>query len=109
MIEAAKLNDAVAEANPVGTVYMPYSGLLIARQNNWLVSIKGFSQYIWDFEGSTSENLYGRYLSYDHVEYSDLVNHYRSFDLSLEARNESLNGIGVRFQVQQQKYCRLVH
>lgn len=89
MIEAAKLNDAVAESNPVGTVYMPYSGLLIARQKNWLVSVKGFSQYIWDFEGSTSENLYGRYLSYDHVEYSDLVNHYRSFDLSLEARNES--------------------
>lgn len=87
MIEAANLNQVAAEANPVGTVYMPYSGLLVARQKDWVVSVKGFSQYIWDFEGSTSENLYGRYLSYDHVEYTDLVNHYRSMDLSLEPRS----------------------
>lgn len=81
LVEASKLTTVLAEDNPVGTKYMPYSGLLIARQKNWLVSIKGFSQYIWDFESSSTENIYGRYLSYGHIEYSDLVNHYRSFDI----------------------------
>lgn len=85
LIEASQLNDAVAESNPIGTKYFPFSGLLVARQNNWMVSVKGFSQYIWDFEGSTTENLYGRYLSYDHVEYSDLVNHYRSLDINVNS------------------------
>jgi len=63
-----------AEANLTGTKFMPYSGLLVHRQPEWMLTIKGFSKYIWDYESSSSENVYGRYLSYGHVEYTDLQN-----------------------------------
>ncbi|BEG97910.1 chondroitinase family polysaccharide lyase [Bacteroides sedimenti] len=80
LIEASNLNAAAAESNPVGTKFLPFSGLLVVRQNDWMVTVKGFSKYIWDFEASTTENIYGRYLSYGQTEYSDLKNHYRSYD-----------------------------
>lgn len=63
-----------AETNLAGTKFMPYSGLLVYRQPEWMFTIKGFSKYIWDYESSNSENVYGRYLSYGHVEYTDLQN-----------------------------------
>lgn len=81
VVAAANLSGE-PEANPVGTQYFPFSGLFVARQNDWTVTIKGFSKHIWDYESSGTENLYGRYLSYDHIEYTDLVNGYRSFQLT---------------------------
>jgi len=71
-----------AEANPVGTLFMPYSGLLIARQPAWMVTAKGFSKYIWDYESSGTENIYGRYLSYGHLEFTDLENKNSSYNPS---------------------------
>lgn len=65
--------------NPVGTKYMPYSGLLISRQPDWVFTAKGYSKYIWDFESSSTENLYGRYLSYGHVEISQLSKMLKSY------------------------------
>jgi len=52
-----------AENDPNGFWYYPYGGLGIYRQNNWLISFKGNSKYIWDFESSKTENLYGRFAS----------------------------------------------
>lgn len=82
ILDATSL-DGKAETNPVGTNYMPYSGLLIIRQPDWVVTVKGFSSYIWDYESSGTENIYGRYLSYGNIEYTDLQNGYRSCKLTV--------------------------
>lgn len=78
MIELASFNIG-AEENPVGSKFLPYAGLYIARQQDWMLTIKGFSKYIWDFEASSSENLYGRYLSYGHMGMSKLGSAIRSY------------------------------
>lgn len=78
----AAMCEGEAEINPVGSKYMPYSGLLVVRQPEWVFTVKGFSKYIWDYESSGTENLYGRYLSYGLIEYSDLANGYRSYELN---------------------------
>lgn len=73
------------ENEPQTSFYLPYSGLLINRNNNHHVSIKGFSKYIWDYEASVTENTYGRYLSYGQIEYTSMKtgrrnNAYNSLD-----------------------------
>lgn len=89
ILDAASLNGET-ESNPIGTKYMPYSGLLIIRQPDWVVTVKGFSSYIWDYESSGTENIYGRYLSYGNIEYTDLKNGYRSYKLTAsETKNNA--------------------
>ena len=69
-----------AEKAPCGSLFMPYSGLLINKDTDYHFNIKGFSRYIWDFESSTTENLKGRYLAYGQVEFFDFKNGKRSFN-----------------------------
>ena len=78
MIELAETT-ITAAPNPVGTKFMPYSGLLVSRQPDWVLTAKGYSKYIWDFESSSTENLYGRYLSYGHVELTKLSQNLKSY------------------------------
>jgi chondroitin-sulfate-ABC endolyase/exolyase len=61
-----------AEKGTKSQDYYPYAGLLISRDTLRHISIKGFSKYIWDFESTTTENEFGRYLSYGQIEYSSL-------------------------------------
>lgn len=44
----------------------PYGGFAVQRQDKWMALVKGWSQYVWDYEsgGSNKENDYGRYMSY---------------------------------------------
>ena len=50
---------------PSGHWTLPYGALSIHRREDWMVSMKGWSKYVWDFESSGSgENQLGRYLSY---------------------------------------------
>ena len=51
-------------AAPSGHWTLPYGALSIHRRGDWMVSMKGWSKYVWDFESSGSENPLGRYLSY---------------------------------------------
>ena len=52
-------------AAPSGHWTLPYGALSIHRRAGWMVSMKGWSKYVWDFESSNSgENQLGRYLSY---------------------------------------------
>ena len=52
-------------AAPSGHWTLPYGALSIHRRADWMVSMKGWSKYVWDFESSGSgENQLGRYLSY---------------------------------------------
>ncbi|MEG1586328.1 MAG: chondroitinase family polysaccharide lyase [Bacteroidales bacterium] len=72
------------EANPTGSCFMPFSGLMVIRQQEWMITVKGFSKYIWDYEASATENQYGRYQSYGQTEYQDLKRGYRSYSVSKE-------------------------
>lgn len=56
------------EAIPSGFYDKPYAGLAVKRKDNWLVSMKGYSQYIYDFESGGKENRYGRYISYGNMQ-----------------------------------------
>jgi chondroitin-sulfate-ABC endolyase/exolyase len=71
-LQAASLK-VTAENAPKTTLYLPYSGLMINRSTNHHISLKGFSKYIWDFEGDATNNPYGKYLSYGQLEYTDLI------------------------------------
>ena len=55
----------VPEVAPSGHWTLPYGGLSIHRRKDWMVSMKGWSKYVWDYESSDSgHNQLGRYLSY---------------------------------------------
>lgn len=71
-LQAAALNVA-AETSPKAAFFMPYSGLMVHRSEKNHIAIKGFSKYVWDYESSATENLYGRYLSYGQIEYTNLI------------------------------------
>lgn len=71
--------DVEEEPTPEGALFMPYSGLLVVKNKDYHINIKGFSKYIWDYESSVSENLYGRYLSYGQIEYFHFKKNTRSF------------------------------
>lgn len=49
---------------------MPWGALAVHRRADWLVSVKGWSQYVWDFErhpkswAAVEENVFARYWSY---------------------------------------------
>ena len=52
-------------AAPSGHWTLPYGALSIHRRGDWMVSMKGWSKYVWDYESSGDrENPLGRYLSY---------------------------------------------
>ncbi|MXZ08835.1 MAG: hypothetical protein F4Y79_05255 [Gemmatimonadetes bacterium] len=52
-------------APPSGHWTLPYGALSIHRRGDWMVSMKGWSKYVWDYESSAGgENPLGRYLSY---------------------------------------------
>jgi len=55
---------------PQGFWSKPWGALAIHRRDDWLVSVKGWSQYVWDFEmhpklwAMVEENVFARYWSY---------------------------------------------
>ena len=56
---------------PNGFWVKPWGALAVQRRKNWLAAVKGWSQYVWDFEmhprswaPKWEENVYGRYISY---------------------------------------------
>ena len=53
-----------SEAPPSGHWTLPYGALSIHRRADWMVSMKGWSKYVWDYESSGRNNPLGRYLSY---------------------------------------------
>lgn len=57
--------DGLTPKAPSDTTFIkPYGGYMVHRQDNWMLSTKGFSKYVWDYEGSGTENKLGRYVSY---------------------------------------------
>ncbi|MGL4293692.1 MAG: chondroitinase family polysaccharide lyase [Bacteroidales bacterium] len=68
-----------SEENPQGSLFMPYSGLMVIKNGDYHFNMKGFSRYIWDYECSTTENLYGRYISYGQIEHFNLKTGKKSY------------------------------
>ena len=63
-----------------GSLFMPYSGLLISKDEEVHFNVKGYSRHIWDYEaGSNGLNKYGRWMSHGHLEFFDFRNGNRSF------------------------------
>lgn len=69
-----------AEEAPKGSLFLPYSGLLVVKNPQYHFNVKGFSKYIWDYETSATENLAGRYLSYGQIETFDLLGGFKSYN-----------------------------
>jgi hypothetical protein len=67
MIDLAKRGIA-PEPAPEGNWSKPYGALLIHRRDEWMVAVKGWSQYVWDVEQHADENVFGRYISYGTVQ-----------------------------------------
>ncbi|WP_051621018.1 chondroitinase family polysaccharide lyase [Paenibacillus sp. UNC451MF] len=68
------------ENSPEGFWIKPSSALAVLRRDNWMLSTKGWSQYVFDFEAhgmrpsvsthksQLGENVYGRYISYGAIQ-----------------------------------------
>jgi len=67
MIEISESSTPKA-AEPQASSYLPYTGMLLSRYKGWLVAIKGFSNFVVDYEAFKGNNYYGRYLSNDHIQ-----------------------------------------
>ncbi|MFE5318464.1 chondroitinase family polysaccharide lyase [Paenibacillus sp. NPDC056579] len=79
---AVKLSQAgfAPENSPTGFWMKPSSALAVLRRDHWMVSTKGWSQYVVDFEAHSAkpsmsvhkvmpgENVYGRYVSYGAIQ-----------------------------------------
>ena len=53
-----------AESSPRGCWSKNYAALVIQRRENWAVSVKGFNKFVWDFEASGNQNVFGLYQSH---------------------------------------------
>ena len=53
-----------AESSPKGCWSKNYAAFIVQRRNDWAVSVKGFNNFVWDFEASGSQNVFGLYQSH---------------------------------------------
>lgn len=53
-----------AESSPKGFWSKNYAAFVIQRREDWAVSVKGFNKFVWDFEASGSQNVFGLYQSH---------------------------------------------
>lgn len=72
LLAAAHL-DVPPEPTPTGHWHLPYGALSIHRRDDWLVSVKGWSRYVWNFECQpaslgVAQNIYGRYMSHGAIQ-----------------------------------------
>lgn len=51
-----------------GSFGFPSAGLSVHKSNTWMVSQKGTSKHIWHYEGTSSENVFGRFNSAGNME-----------------------------------------
>jgi len=53
-----------AEASPTGFWALNCAAFVVQRRDDWAVSVKGFNNYVWDFDSASSNNVYGLYQSH---------------------------------------------
>jgi hypothetical protein len=64
---------------PQLTKYLPFSGLFVSRYNGWLMTMKGFSKYIIDYEYISPDGVVSRYMSNGHQQLSNEVLKLKSY------------------------------
>lgn len=57
-----------AEPDPTGCEVMNHGALVSQRRDNWLVSVRGHNRYLWSTETYWASNMFGRYMTYGHVQ-----------------------------------------
>lgn len=57
-----------AERDPQGHYSMNYACASIHRRDHWMAGVRGHSRYLWGNETYVSNNLYGRYITYGHLQ-----------------------------------------
>ena len=60
----ADTSNITEESSPKGFWSKNYAAFVIYRREDWAVTVKGFNKYVWDFESSSSENIFGLYQSH---------------------------------------------
>lgn len=59
LLEVAQLSEP-AEADQSGNKVFPYANMQVHRRNGWMVSVKGYGKYVWDYENNGEQNWFGR-------------------------------------------------
>ena len=73
--------ECVNQEMRTGSLFMPYSGMMISKDAEVHFNLKGYSRHIWDYEaGSNGLNKWGRWISHGHLEFFDFRNGNRSFN-----------------------------
>jgi len=52
------------EADPSGHRAYPFAAMDFHRRRQWVASVRGWSQYVWNYEAAADRNRYGRYTSH---------------------------------------------
>ena len=60
----ATANAIEPESSPNGFWSKNYAALVIQRREDWAVTVKGFNKFVWDFEASEGQNVFGLYQSH---------------------------------------------
>ncbi|KAJ7394062.1 hypothetical protein OS493_003735 [Desmophyllum pertusum] len=53
-----------AEQSPEGHWSKNFAALSVHRRKDWAVTVKGFNNFVWDYETSATENVYGLFASH---------------------------------------------
>lgn len=56
------------EPHPQGHRAYPFAAMNFHRRRQWVASVRGWSQYVWNYEDVPGRNLFGRYSSYGTVQ-----------------------------------------
>lgn len=48
------------EDAPTGNRVFPYGNMQVHRRGEWMVAVKGYSKYVWDYESNGEQNWFGR-------------------------------------------------
>lgn len=64
-VEKLAIHNGFKEADsPTGHWSKNFASLSIHRRKEWVITVKGFSKYIWDYESTVDQNVFGRYQSH---------------------------------------------
>ena len=70
-----------AESSPQGCWTKNYAAFIVQRRDDWAVSVKGLNKYVWDFESSGNENVFGIYQSHGAVLVANSENALETHDI----------------------------
>ena len=77
----AGIKNITAETSPRGFWAKNYASLVIQRREDWAVTVKGFNKFVWDFEASGRQNIYGLYQSHGALLVANSENSLQSYDI----------------------------